>query len=342
MVELSEVQKRKLGSHEVAVGGSKGKGDRRDARSCEKPIIVGASRRQRAAMRRTGCKESRARPHEATLDELRFADMSAKLDEGGAAQTAALAQLRGHVQEFSLDPAACRVVQKALSVADRSEAALLVTELHGFVRMAVSSPSGNHVIQKVVEVMPMNSVEFISAELADVALDVARHQYGCRVFCRLMEHHSSQDNAGYTGRLFDTVLGDTSALCLHCYGHHVIETALEHGTGNQKHCIAVALRENPVRFAHSRFGSFVLRKAFSFCQFTDQQALANALISDVEHFVSLLDNQNGCFVVKALLRLPVECLQPALSLVQGQRQPDNVHKKAQRLWREFQEYGVRN
>merc|ERR1719284_2248858 len=104
----------------------------------------------------------------------------------------------------------------------------------------------------------MNSVEFISAELADVALDVARHQYGCRVFCRLMEHHSSQDNAGYTGRLFDTVLGDTSALCLHCYGHHVIETALEHGTGNQKHCIAVALRENPVRFAHSRFGSFVL------------------------------------------------------------------------------------
>jgi hypothetical protein len=268
--------------------------------------------------------------------------MSAKLDEGVDARAAALAELRGHVREFSLDPAGCRVVQKALSVADRSEAALLVAELHGFVRVAVSSPAGNFVIQKVVEVMPLNSVEFISAELEDVALDVVRHQYGCRVFCRLMEHHSSQNSAGYTGRLFDTVLGDSAALSFHCYAHHVIESALEHGTDDQKHRIAVALGGNPFQLAQSRFGSYVVRKALSFCQFADQQALANALLSDVNQFVSLLEKQNGGFVVKELLRLPLDCLQPSLSVVQGQRQLADVPKKAQRLWRELQEHGAGN
>jgi len=273
-------------------------------------------------------------PCDVTAQQTFFAEMSAKLDEGEARQTA-LSEVRGNVREFSLDPAGCRVVQKALSVAGRSEATLLVAELHGFVRVAISSPSGNYVIQKVVEVMPVNSVEFISAELADVALDMARHQYGCRVFCRLMEHH--QGCAGLSGKLFDEVLSDTAALCCHCYGHHVIESVLEHGTCDQKHRIATALRGNLLGNATDRYATFVLRKALMFCHFAAQQEFVVALIGDVQQLSSLVETQTGFSVVKTVLRLPKECLRQALTLVKGQPVPDATPTRARRVLEELHE-----
>jgi len=305
-------------------------------------------RRQRAALRRdSGCAPTPAETHQTVsvqerpvtqpldVEHARFAELSANLDAGGDARTAALDEVRGHVREFSLDLVACRLVQKALSVASRSEANALVAELHGSVRVAIASPAGNYVIQKVVEVMPMTSIEFISAELEGVAVDMARHQYGCRVLCRMMEHHPGGTDS--TERLFDEVLQDSAALCCHCYGHHVIESVLEHGTCDQKHRIAVALQGDLFRNAKNRFASYVLRKALVFCTFAVQQEMANSLLNDVQKLSSIIENQNGCFVVKTLLRLPRERLEPALSMVQEHQTPDASSTRARRVWRDLRE-----
>uniref|UniRef100_A0A7S1AMW1 PUM-HD domain-containing protein n=1 Tax=Noctiluca scintillans TaxID=2966 RepID=A0A7S1AMW1_NOCSC len=279
-------------------------------------------RRQRAAARQDGTEletrqdavaDERPAPEVSTVGEELCAQLSAKLEAGGEDRAAALAALSGRVREFSFDLGGCRVVQLALSVAGRSDAASLVGELRGHVRDGVASPAGNYVIQKLVEVMPMSLVEFVSEELEGVGAVTARHRFGCRVLCRLLEHHPSDGNTGPTARLVSEVMESAASLCCHAYGHHVIECALEHGTTEQKHGIAEALQVNIIRNAKNRFASYVLRKALLFCQIEDQQTLASALFSEPTKFSALAENQYGGFVVRTLLKLPPEVTRPALT-----------------------------
>lgn len=277
-------------------------------------------RRQRAAARQEGTEGPRQdavdeRPATVVsiVGEELCAQLSAKLEAGGVERADALAALSGRVREFSFDLVGCRVVQLALSVAGRSDAASLVGELRGHVRDGVGSPAGNYVIQKLVEVMPMSLVEFVSEELEGVGAVTARHRFGCRVLCRLLEHHPSDGSTGPTARLVSEVMESTASLCCHAYGHHVIECALEHGTAEQKHGIAEALQVNIIRNAKNRFASYVLRKALLFCQLEDQQTLASALFSEPAKFSALAENQYGGFVVRTLLKLPPEVTRPALT-----------------------------
>merc|ERR1711977_211075 len=114
----------------------------------------------------------------------------------------------------------------------------IVAELYGHVRLAISSPHANFVIQRVIEVLPINSASFVAEELATFAAEVARHRFGCRVLSRLVEHHlCGNGTAPSTNVLIDEVLRETDQLIHHNFARHVLELILEHGTKVQKHKI---------------------------------------------------------------------------------------------------------
>jgi len=208
-------------------------------------------------------------------------------------------EILGSVRHLTFDADGCRLVQKALEKADQHDAASICAELHGCVRRALTSPYGNYVVQKIVEVMPAPLSSFISKEIVGFGVEVARHRFGCRILCRLLEH-SSQDSQ--TIELFDEILLEVATLSRHNFGHHVIESILEHGLDEQKHQIAIALWSQVFVFATDSYATYVIESALRNCCMADCRLIVDALVVDRESFLQLAQHDSGFHVVIALLK----------------------------------------
>merc|ERR1711933_325100 len=214
----------------------------------------------------------------------------------------AIAALKGSVLSFAFDSVGCRIVQQALEVANAAERELLVCELHGHVVDAMKSPHANFVIQKVVEALPVALASFVAEEIIGMGTEVARHRYGCRILCRLLEHHSDTDCPA-TRELLDEVLADAAHLCHHSFGRHVIDSALEHGSADRRHKAALAMNVDLLRNARNRNASYIVEKVFCFCGIEDQRMVAMTLLrSGLDRIVALATHECGSHVLKALLR----------------------------------------
>jgi len=257
-------------------------------------------------------------------------ELTRQLNAGGEVRSAAVASLTGSVWRLSQDPRGCRLVQLAIEVASSAEARALAAELHGHVVEAVNSPNANYVLQKVVEALPIPVSSFVAEELAGSARMVANHRYGCRVFCRLLEHCGAASAASVA--LIDECLVDAEELIRNTFGHYVAKTILEHGTAEQRRCICEALYSCPAvgrgacsnHAGHRTFGitrnavhrnaSYVMEKALESGPAEDAAALARELLSKGS-VVEIAQSPSGSHVVKALLRLPEVQLQVHVALL---------------------------
>jgi len=215
--------------------------------------------------------------------------------------TGALEELRGSVPHLSLDVAGCRVVQEALRVAEPSAAASLASELRGKVWQTIDSPYGNYVVQKMIELLPASLVSFIAEELRGYGVEVARHRFGCRALCRLLEHAGS---VATTVALVDEALPFLADLCADEYGHHVVECMLEHGSETQVAAVADGILSNLPRFAFDRHATYVVKAVLARGSLGASRKIAEALAGDEGLLVALAAHQYGHHVVSALLRVP--------------------------------------
>eukprot|EP00434_Breviolum_minutum_P027163 symbB.v1.2.024025.t2/scaffold2204.1/size85845/3 len=173
-------------------------------------------------------------------------------------------------------------------------------------RMGVAlSLHGNHVLQRAIEVLPASKTHFIAEELNPRANEVARNVFGCRIFCRLLEQSATYDA---TQELIGKVLKDAEDLVQHQFGRFVAQAILEHGLDQQRHTLALALRNRGMNMAQHRNASHVIEKALIYCSAIDRRALAIELLKEANPeedsgVATLARTQYGGFVVKALLNL---------------------------------------
>mmetsp|Transcript_56361 Transcript_56361/g.175040 ORF Transcript_56361/g.175040 Transcript_56361/m.175040 type:complete len:316 (+) Transcript_56361:55-1002(+) len=208
-------------------------------------------------------------------------------------------RVNGRVWALAQDPCGSRRVQQALEeAADDQERAGLAMELRGHVLEALQCPHANHVLQKCIELMPADRVQFVLAELKGHAVGAARHRYGCRVLERLIEHCSSSQTAG----LVDEVLAGAQQLCRHTFGNFVIQHILVHGMADQRQKVASVLCADVQRLARHRVASHVVRCALVHCSPKDRQTLALAMSADAGEFADLAHHHCGSFVVREMKR----------------------------------------
>lgn len=200
--------------------------------------------------------------------------------------------------KLAFDAEGCRHVQNLLQTSPQDHAAAIAMELKGHVRTAVESPHANHVIQKILECLPLSLCCFVPEELLGVGLAVARHRYGCRVLCRLIEHHA--DRSEVSSALFDEVLECAHFLCRNEFGKHVLNSILEHGADKRKVQVARAILPGSVSLATHRAASYVVQHALEHCGPSEQEALAAALLSGPQVMLVLAKSQAGGHVVRAL------------------------------------------
>ena len=64
---------------------------------------------------------------------------------------------------------------------DREQQISLVSELDGYVMHCVRDQNGNHVIQKCIECIAPEHIQFIISAFRGQVVTLSTHPYGCRV-----------------------------------------------------------------------------------------------------------------------------------------------------------------
>ena len=153
-------------------------------------------------------------------------------------------------------------------------------------------------------------------ELRGVAVAAAMHRFGCRVLCRLGEHHLSADQAATTLSLFEELLGDAGALLTHSFARHVLETLIEFGGKAHRQTLAGVVALRPYRYACSRCTSYVFEKLLAHGSPADVERLGTALLQDEASFTKLAQHECGWHVAEAL----------------GRRAPQSASAEEARRW----------
>jgi pumilio RNA-binding family len=281
------------------------------------------------------CEDDSDDESEGDADEA-CAELSAQIEAGGVARQAAIEALVGNVAELAFDASACRVVQKAIELGEEEEVVSLSIELQGRIREAIRSPHANHVVQKMVEVLPASSLGFIVEELLGAGAEFARHRYGCRVLCRLVQRQGEASIARMD-ELIEELMSDASDLARHTFGHHVIEMVLQAGSAYQRHNVFDSLVSDLMRNAKNRNATYVVERALYSCEDEDRCILVRELIGTPDLLVSLVENQFGCHVAKALLKVSGETFHQMLSHIEVAASKLQKSKYGRRLMEELKQ-----
>lgn len=260
-----------------------------------------------------------------------FAELEQKLAGDSKSVENAVAMISGYVWHLSCDPVGCRKVQSALEKASRVDAAKLVAELHGHVWEAATSPHANHVLQKIVTQLTFNAARFVAEEMLGIAANVARHRFGCRILCRLLEFSNNQKTVL---KIVEELLQEADDLCRHSFGHHVLQSVMEHGHEQHKGCLVQVLLSDLLDFAKQRHSSYLVETALQHSAPEDQESLLFVL-SQPGIIVDLALEGYGSYVAKALLRHPKVDAQAAMDQISRRRPELQATKHGQRLLAEL-------
>lgn len=70
---------------------------------------------------------------------------------------------------------------QAIEVVDVDQKIKMVEELDGHVMRCVRDQNGNHVVQKCIECVPEEHIQFIVSTFFGQVVNLSTHPYGCRV-----------------------------------------------------------------------------------------------------------------------------------------------------------------
>lgn len=216
-----------------------------------------------------------------------------------AEQTQLVEWLMEAVRPLALSRPGCRVVQKALEVAGGRGRDKLVAELGQLTVELYESPNGNHVLTKVVEVVPSASLGLVIHQLQEKgATVVARHRFGCRVLERLIEHCSERESKV----LMDQIVASAEMLARHQYGNFVVQHLLEHGTKEQRNGILERLMHALPRLAMHRTASHVVQRLLDYCDQERQRLIVESLLraNAPAGLVEVACSRYGSFVAEQL------------------------------------------
>jgi mRNA-binding protein PUF3 len=132
-----------------------------------------------------------------------------------------------------------------------------VKELEKNVILCVKDQNGNHVIQKAIERVPSEYIQFIIEAFKGKVKDLSLHQYGCRVIQRLLEHGEEPTKRFILQELYDLGPG-LLELIDHQYGNYVIQHILLYGTPEDRAHVIAMVRDHLFDLSSHKFSSNVV------------------------------------------------------------------------------------
>ncbi|KAL8668506.1 MAG: hypothetical protein Q9168_006868 [Polycauliona sp. 1 TL-2023] len=184
-------------------------------------------------------------------------------EHGNQSQKKILAnQMKNHVLALSLQMYGCRVVQKALEHILTDQQASLIAELQKDkqVMRCVKDQNGNHVVQKAIERIPAEHIQFIVNAFTGQVCELSKHAYGCRVIQRMLEHCIEPTRSAVLQELH----GCASQLITDQYGNYVTQHVIEHGREVDRTAIIGLVISGIIIYSKHKFASNVVERCIRF------------------------------------------------------------------------------
>lgn len=176
----------------------------------------------------------------------------------------------------------------------------LTKELEPEILRVIRDQNGNHVVQKIIELVPRQCIDFIMNAVRGQVTALASHTYGCRVIQRMLEHGTESDKmeimmelhasaqilitdqyGNYVAQhviqngkpedraqMIDLVMAQLLTLSKHKFASNVVEKCIEHGTAEQRTSIREQLTTvgsdgtSPLQqMMRDQYGNYVIRKS---------------------------------------------------------------------------------
>lgn len=239
-------------------------------------------------------------------------------EHGNQSQKKTLAnQMRTHILSLSTQMYGCRVVQKvsicsrfSWDPADDTQAlehiltdqqAQLVRELEHNVLKCVKDQNGNHVVQKAIERVPAEHIQFILSAFTGQVQSLATHPYGCRVIQRMLEHC---DEPTQTDVLREIHAG-ASSLILDQFGNYVAQHIIEYGREEDRAKLVNLVISQLANFSKHKFASNVVEKSIQHGSKEERERIVTTLtiVNDKGESPSqsLIRDQYGNYVIRESL-----------------------------------------
>nr|GMC48020.1 pumilio homolog 2-like [Ipomoea batatas] len=191
--------------------------------------------------------------------------------------------------------------QKVIEVVDVDQKIKMVEELDGHVMRCVRDQNGNHVIQKCIECVPEDHIQFIVSTFFGQVVTLSTHPYGCRVIQRVLEHCKDPNTQS---KMMEEILGSVSMLAQDQYGNYVIQHVLEHGKPHERTAIIRELAGKIVQMSQQKFASNVVEKCLTFGDPSERQLLVNEMLGTTdenEPLQAMMKDQFANYVVQKVL-----------------------------------------
>ena len=223
-------------------------------------------------------------------------------EHGNQSQKKVLANnMKGHVLNLSLQMYGCRVVQKALEHVLVDQQASMVRELDGPNKQIVKvirDQNGNHVVQKAIERVPAEHIQYIVEAHKGEVVKLATHTYGCRVIQRILEHCQP-----LTKRIIlDELHGCVAPLITDSFGNYVVQHVIQNGEPDDRRRVVAIVQQQLLIFSKHKFASNVVEKCIEFADDDQRGYIMRRLTGHTDQgqtlVLGLLRDQYGNYVIR--------------------------------------------
>ncbi|KAL8918686.1 MAG: hypothetical protein Q9172_005315 [Xanthocarpia lactea] len=225
-------------------------------------------------------------------------------EHGNQSQKKTLAnQMKNHVLALSLQMYGCRVVQKALEHILTDQQASLIAELQKDkqVMRCVKDQNGNHVVQKAIERIPAEHIQFIVNAFTGQVCELSKHAYGCRVIQRMLEHCVEPTRSAVLQELH----GCASQLITDQYGNYVTQHVIEHGREEDRAATIALVISGIIVYSKQKFASNVVETCIKFGNAEQRKKIVDMLTAINERGDSnlqyLIRDQYCNYVIQTLM-----------------------------------------
>lgn len=177
----------------------------------------------------------------------------------------------------------------------------MVKELEKDVLRTVKDQNGNHVIQKVIDRVPMEHIQNIVEAFRGNVGVLSTNSYGCRVIQRLLEKVQEPQRRFLLVELH----AEGSKLITDSYGNYVTQHVIEHGLPEDRAKIIALIKAQLFTFSKHKFASNVVERCLICGSDEQRRELVLTVIAPNErgesNILNLLKDGYGNYVIQKLL-----------------------------------------
>jgi len=178
----------------------------------------------------------------------------------------------------------------------------------------VHDSNGNHVIQKIIEIVSRvareetdkeaaafvsSRIQFIMDNFKGRVRELSSHPYGCRVIQRILEHCSNVHKAA----ILEELRQSCAELVQDCYGNYVIQYVMQHGWEEDRSILIKEVQAHLLDFSQHKFASNVVEKCLQYASRRDRDEMVWSIINYTFDASNPVDNKGHC-VLESTVRDP--------------------------------------